>query len=157
VLFGRAQTHVKKEISEIITPALAYENAPCSVIGVASIVGIMASLLHTLPYFVFRCFGSAMNVHLRGGSLTRKTAAASGGFTEICRRSNGVLAAIAMAKPHRIASFRDKLPSNHHKTAEAFSLNIQELTHRILLQFGCLTAPNLYAMGLFVNIEWDRQ
>lgn len=129
--------HVFIEIQKFL-PSLANFNAASSISRKFRIVGVVASLMHLTPSFVFRA--KAQIMRSRVGIALQQSSRCFGGktsttqcrFADIGGSRNGCLSAIAFAKPHHVARLFDLNAGNYKQPPKSAALNIQGFRHVFL-------------------------
>lgn len=106
--WGRFFAHIFQKILKRIFPSVTDNNSPSPVVGILTIVGIVAAALHKLPASVFRSANRAMSklngvaAQKIGCRLSGQAPAAKSSSSYVGSRRNGSVPAIALTFPHGV-------------------------------------------------------
>jgi len=152
MLRRRLLSHVSQKRLKRVLPLRAYNNAPTAIERIFVVIRIIAASLKQLPSAVFwrscAAVGLRMFVVLEqvGRRLFRQAATAKRGSTDICRRSNCSVSAVAFAPPHGVVGVWHLYPFKSNKAPEP-----------LVLYFSHESSPNsylpIYKMGMEYNEE----
>lgn len=126
---SRPRSHVRKEIFERSTPALANVNALSAIARISGMLPVVAPLLHRNPRIVFtRWFAGDVKrmamCNLGQIFPLQTTAAFRSSIAEQSRSADGLVPAVAQAIPEHIAALSNMVKGQNAQPSKALARQI---------------------------------